>query len=175
MIKLVEANLLVTYDPAHSGSAKAEVDRVLKEVKEDAKYLKSAVEGIFDLRTKDAKKTVKKLSKLCEKDLNKFDKTFHWIPIDKWCKSTIKDMQKTVKKLEKDIKKTEKWKMDIGKRKCEKHEGDLIIKLTEVVNKPNVDLKNPDKIIKVEIIGNKAGLALLKSDELLNIGRLKNK
>jgi len=30
---MVEANLIVTYDPAHAGSAKEEVDRVLKEIK----------------------------------------------------------------------------------------------------------------------------------------------
>ena len=45
---------------------------------------------------------------------------------------------------------------------------ELILKLTEAVNKPKVDLEKPEKIRKVEIVGNKAGMALLKADELLN-------
>jgi len=166
---MVEANLIVSYDPSHAGSAKEEVKNVLKEVKHDFKHLKSNIDGLFNLKVKDAKKTVKNLGKLCGKKPEFFEKTFNWIPIDKWCKSTVKDMQKVVKKMEKDIKKTEKWKMELNKRHYKK--GDtvqLILKLTEVVDKPKVDLKKPQKIIKVEIAGNKAGLSLLKADELLN-------
>ena len=172
---MVEANLIITYDPAHAGSAKEEVDRALKEIKQGAKHLKQGIDGIFNLRVKDARKIVKGLAKLCKKKKNLFDKTFHWIPIDKWCKATIADMQKEIKKFDKIIKDKEKWKMDLGKRHTEKHERDLIMKLTEVINKPKVDLENPDKIIKVEIIGNKAGIALLNKDELLNIPKLKGK
>lgn len=166
---MVDANLIVSYDPSHAGSAKEEVEKVLKDIKQKAKHLKSDVEGIFNLKVTDARKIVKSLAKLCEKSPEKFDKTFHWIPIDKWCKSAIADMQKVVKKLEKDIKKTETWKMDLNKRKYDKGNTiELILKLTEVVDKPNVDLKKPKKIIQVEIMGNKAGLSLLKADELLN-------
>lgn len=166
---MVEANLIVSYDPSHAGSAKEEVENVLKEIKHTFKHLKSDIDGLFNLKVKDAKKTVKNLTKLCGKKPEFFEKTFNWVPIDKWCKSTIKDMQKVVKKMGKDIKKTEKWKMELNKRHYKK--GDtiqLILKLTEVVDKPKVDLKNPQKIIKVEIAGNKAGLSLLKADELLN-------
>lgn len=167
---MVKANLIVSYDPSHIGSAKEEVENVLKEVKHSFKHLKQDVDGLFNLGVKDARKTVKSLSQLCKKKPEFFEKTFHWVPIDKWCKSTVVDMQKIVKKIEKDIKKTEKWKMELNKRHYKKG-GDtveLIIKLTDVVDKPNVDLKKPQKIIKVEIIGNKAGLSLLKADELLN-------
>ena len=170
---MVEANLIITYDPAHAGSAKEEVDKVLKEIKNEAKDLKSEIDGIFNTRVKDARKIVKELAKLCRKKPDLFDKTFHWIPIDKWVKASVGGMQKEIKKFDKLIKEKEKWKMDLGKRKTDKHEANLIIKLTEVINKPNVDLEKPDKIVKVEIIGNKAGLALLNKDELLNIPKLK--
>ena len=172
---MVEANLIITYDHAHAGSAKEEVDKVLKEIKQKAKHLKQDVDGIFNLRVKDAKKIVQQLLKIYRKKKGLFDKTFHWVPIDKWCKATIAEMQKEIKKFNKIIKDKEKWKMDLGKRHTEKHERDLIIKLTEVINKPKVDLEKPDKIIKVEIIGNKAGIALLGKDELLNIPKLKGK
>lgn len=168
------ANLIVTYDPSHAGSAKEEVKRVLKKIKHDAKHLKSKVDGLFELKVKDARKTVKKLATLAKKTPGSLEKTFHWIPVDKWAKSTIKDMQNVIKKLEKDIKKTDKWKMDLSKRHYKKgNTTELILKLTEVVNKPNVDLEKPKKIIRVDIIGNKAGLSLLKDDELLNTVKLK--
>lgn len=171
---MAEANLLVTFDPTHAGKAKEEVDKILEEVKEKAEYLKSEVDGLFQLKVKDAKKLVKNLVGFCKKNKKKFEVTFHWVPIDKWCKSTIEDMQKTIKGFVKDIKKTEKWKMDLVKRQYEKmHTTELILKLTEVVDRPKVDLKKPDKIIKVEVIGDKAGIALLAKDELLNVVKIK--
>ncbi len=64
--------------------------------------------------------------------------------------------------------------MDIAKRCYEKyHTTELIMKLTEVVDRPKVDLKNPDKIIRVDIIGNDAAISLLNKDETLNIPALK--
>jgi tRNA(Ser,Leu) C12 N-acetylase TAN1 len=61
--------------------------------------------------------------------------------------------------------------MDLKVRKVKEKPDEikLILKLTEVIDRPKVDLQNPDKIIKVEVIGNKAGLALLGKDELLNV------
>jgi len=170
---MVEANLLVTHEPSHIGTAKREVESLMKALKQEAKFLKSDIDGLFNLRVKDPRDIVKKLNKLAKKQIELFDTTFHWTPIDKWCKATVKDMQKTVKGLVKDIKKADKWKMELNKRKTKQHERDLIIKLTSVVDRPNVDLKKPNKIIRVEIVGNKAGLSLLGADELLNIAKMK--
>ena len=81
-------------------------------------------------------------------------------------------MQKEIKKLQKGIKKTEKWKMDMHKRHFEQMNSiELIMKLTEVVDKPKVDLNNPQKIIEVQIIGKKTGLALLNRDEILSLAK----
>jgi len=169
----MKATLLVTFDPSHAGSAKKQIEDALKEIKKDAKFLKSEAEGIFELQTKDARKLVQDIGKIAKKDIAKLDKTFNWIPIDTWAKATVKDMQKTIKTIQKDIKEKEKWAMDLGKRMTKLHDKDLIIKLTEPVDKPNVDLKKPEKIIKVEIIGNKAGISLLKPDEILNLFKFK--
>ncbi len=171
---MAEANLIITYDPSHAGSAKEEVERVLKEIKKKATHLKSEVDGVFKVNVPSSKKVVKDLKKLCEKDSSLFSHTFHWVPIEKWVKTSVKEMQKEVKKFDKDIKKTEKWMMDLHKRHYDK-EGttELILKLTESIDKPKVDLKKPEKIIKVEIIGNKAGLALLGADELLKVPKIK--
>lgn len=167
---MAEANMIITYDPSHAGSAKEEVDRVLKEIKKKAAHLKSDIEGLFEVNVPDAKKAVKDLKKLCDKDSSLFNHTFHWVPVEKWVKANIKEMQKEIKKMDKDIKEKDRWMMDLHKRHYDK-EGttELILKLTEVIDKPNVDLKKPEKIVKVEIIGNKAGLALLGADELLKV------
>jgi tRNA(Ser,Leu) C12 N-acetylase TAN1 len=47
------------------------------------------------------------------------------------------------------------------------------MKLTDVVDRPNVDLNNPDKIIRVDIIGKDAAISLLKKQELLNTSSFK--
>ena len=166
---MVEANLLVTHDPSHEGSAREAIEKALKAVKQKAKFLKSDVDGVFRLRVGNAKKTVKILNKL-KKKKGMFEHTFHWIPIDKWVATNVKAMQKEIKKLQKGIKKNEKWKMDLQKRHFEMSQTELILKLTEVVDRQKVDLENPQKIIEVQIIGKKAGLALLNKDEILSLG-----
>ena len=79
-------------------------------------------------------------------------------------------MQKEIKKLQKGIKKTEKWKLDLHKRQFDKiHFTELVLKLTEVVDKPKVDLESPQKILEVQVMGKKTGLSLLNKDELLTV------
>ena len=163
------ANLLVTHEPSHAGSAKEKVESALKAIKQKVKFLKSDIDGVFMLRVGNAKKIVKSLSKLKRKK-GMFEHTFYWIPIDKWAKTDVKSLQSEIKKLQKGIKKNEKWKMDLHKRHFDKIQStELIIKLTEAVDKPKVDLDNPQKIIEVQIIGKKTGLALLGKDEILSL------
>ncbi|MDP3765116.1 MAG: THUMP domain-containing protein [Nanoarchaeota archaeon] len=166
---MVDANLLVTHDPSRAGSAKEEIEKALKVIRQKAKFLKSEIEGVFKLRVSNPKKLVKSLSKLKGKK-GMFKHTFYWTPVEKWTPANVKSLQKEIKKLQKGIKKTEKWKMDLHKRHFDQmHSTELIMKLTEVVDKPKVDLDNPQKIIEVQIIGKKAGLALLNKDEMLII------
>lgn len=169
-----EANLLVTFDPTHKETAVKQIEALLKEIKEKVSVLK-ADEGVAELLVGDAKKIVKQLSGMAKKNADKFGPTFHWIPIEKWVKSGIADMQKALKDYEKGIKENEKWKMDLKVRKVKTKPDEikLIMQLTEGINRPKVDLENPDKIVKVEIIGNKAGIALLGKDELLNVAKYK--
>jgi len=168
-----EANLLVTFDPLHAESAKAEIGALLKEVGEASKILKFD-EGLAEITVKEPRKAVKALLKICVKDGSKFKYSFNWWPVDKWCKADIKEMQKVIAEFDKSIKKEEKWKLDFSKRRTSKDYGrDIIVKLTEVIDKPNVDLSNPDKIIKADVIGDRAAISLLSKDEILNVLKLK--
>ncbi|MBU2497197.1 MAG: hypothetical protein KJ767_04015, partial [Nanoarchaeota archaeon] len=96
------------------------------------------------------------------------------VPIDEWVKTDVKKLQEATKKLGEKIKKEEKWKMNLNKRNYEGNTRELIMKLTDPIDKPNVDLSNADKIVQVEIIGNKTGISLLTKDELLEVMKLKS-
>ena len=98
------------------------------------------------------------------------EKTHRYIPVDKWVSSKVPDMQKAIKSLVPKIGENEKWKMDLEKRHYHKLDyQELIVKLTEVVDRRKIDLKKPKKIIKVEIIGTNAGISLLEPGELLMV------
>jgi len=164
---MAEANLIVTYAPTHTDSAKKEITEILKEAGERGKIL-GCDEGIAEVSVKDARAIVKSLE-----DLNKekFSYTFAWVPVDKWCKAVVADMQKIVKKLSEEIGDEEKWKMDLNLHKSKESGRDLIMKLTAVIEKKKVDLNNPEKIVKVVVIGNKAAVSLLEKGELFSAAK----
>lgn len=168
------ANLLATYDPNHRGTAMQELKDAFKIMGEKLELSDSGVEGLFKLKVPDAKKAVGKLSSLCRKNHNAFVATHHYVPIDKWCKSEVSEMQRTIKSLIGSIGNNEKWKMSLNRRKWDKMGGvELILKLTDVIDRPKVDLNNPQKIVQVEIIGAEAGISVLTPNELLDVQKLK--
>ena len=168
---MAEANLVVTYDPAHAGKAREEVNAMLDSLKAKAEFLESDIEGLFLLSVSNPKEITKKLN--TKDNASRFSYTFHWVPIDKWVSSKPEDMAKVMKEIDAKMNAQESWKMDLTKRRYEGDTPKLIMKLTENINKPKVDLKNPQKIVKVEIIGKKAGIALLDRSELLDVPKLK--
>ena len=168
-------NLLVSYDPNHAGLAQTELNEALNKIGEKPKIKVSEVEGLFKVNVSDARKVVKRLTNLCEADPNLFAATFHYTPIDVWCKSEVSQIQKHIKKAASDIDESESWKLGLNKRHWTKMDGTkLIIKLTEVIDLKNVDLDNPKKIVQVEIIGKEAGISLLRPDEILNVPKVKS-
>ncbi len=164
----MDVKLIVTYDPAHTESSREKVEILFKEIGAKAEFLKSKYSGIFLLNVAKPREVVKKLKEFAKKNAEFFGKTYRYIPVDSWVKSEIPAMQKAIKPLVPKIGENEKWMMDIEKRYYDKHEfKELIIKLTDVVDRKNIDLKKPQKIIKVEIIGKDAGISLLTPDEML--------
>lgn len=165
----MDANLLVSFDPSHEGSAKEKIDGILKEVDKKAKVMKIE-EGLAYASVPDPKKAIEGLMEIAKKDKGKFDHTFNWWPVDKWCKAEVADMQKAITEIQKEIGESERWKMDLSKRHAKKeYPKDLIIKLTDVVDKKKVDLDNPEKIIRVEIVGDKAAISLFDVSGYINV------
>ena len=166
----MNVKLIVTYDPAHQKSCEESLKNVMDALGVKPKLLKSKYNGIFLIELSKPKEVVKKLAALSKKDQEIFGKTHRYIPVDKWVSSKVPDMQKAIKFLVPKIGENEKWKMDLEKRHYHKLDyKDLIVKLTEVVDRRKIDLKKPKKIIKVEIIGTNAGISLLESGELLTV------
>ena len=164
----MKVKLVVTYDPAHITSSRESVENLMKEIKVKPKFLKSKYNGIFLIDVPKPKEVVKKLKAVSKKNKELFGKTFRYVPVEKWVTSKVTDMQKAVKSLVPKIGENEKWKMDLEKRYYDKYDfNELIIKLTDVVNRKKISLDKPKKIIKVEIIGKNAGISLLEQDEML--------
>ena len=167
-------NLLVTYDPNHRGLAENEVREAFRKIGQKADVVSSGVEGLFELKTANPRDAVRQLRKLCAREPALFKSTYHYTPIDVWCKSEVSEMQRHIREYEKKIGNDEKWRMSLNKRHWDKMEGTpLIIKLTEGIDRPKVDLDSPQKIVQVEIIGNRAGIALIAPEEYLNVLKMR--
>jgi tRNA(Ser,Leu) C12 N-acetylase TAN1 len=170
-----KANLLVTFDPAHDAKAKEEVEGLLGIVKDKPKFLKSKIAGLFLLKVKDARKAVKALRAAATEEPDQFAFTYHWIPIDEWVSSDLKVLKKKMKEFDKKIDPKKTWKLSLAKRQYEAYKTpELILALTEEIDKPKVDLKNPQQLVKVEIIGKEAGLSLLDAHETLDVAEIKH-
>jgi tRNA(Ser,Leu) C12 N-acetylase TAN1 len=169
-----EANLIVTFDPSHSESAKKEISELMNEIKQKFEIL-DIEDGVAEIMCEDPRKAISKLENKAKRNLHEFHQTNHWIPIDFWTKNSIPDIQKKLKEIEKLIKVREKWKMEIKTRKVKEKPDELklIIQLAESIDRKNIDLDKPNKIVRVEIIGNKVGLSLLSKKDMLNIPKLK--
>lgn len=169
-----QANMIVTFDPNHRGTAELELREVLKQAGEKPQIGQTEVEGLFKVAVSNARAAAAKMRNLCHSNPNLFAVTHHYTPIDNWCQSEIGAMQKAIKAAAAGIGMSEKWKMGLNKRHWDKLEGgQLIIKLTGVVDRKNVDLDNPDKIVQVEIIGKEAGVALLTPQDILDVAKEK--
>ncbi len=169
-----QANMIVTFDPNHRGTAELELREVLKQIGERPQIGQTEVEGLFKVAVSNARAAVAKVRNLCHSNPNLFSVTHHYTPIDQWCQSEVGVMQKVIKAASGAIGNNEKWKMGLNKRHWDKLEGvKLIIKLTDVVERKNVDLDNPDKIVEVEIIGKEAGIALLTPQDIVDVAKEK--
>src|SRR3989338_574432 len=135
---MAEANLIVTYETSHEGSAKTEVERALKAARKKAKFLKSAIEGLFLLRVSNPKKIVKSLSKLRKKK-GMFQFTFYWVPVEKWVSSGVNTLQKEIKKLTAAV---DKPKVDLEKPQ-------KIIEVQIIGKKAGLALLNKDEILRI--------------------------
>ena len=163
----MNVKLIITYDPAHISSCTESVKKLMDTIGAKPTFLKSKYHGIFLIDVSKPKEVVKKLKALSKKNKELFGKTYRYIPVGKWVSSKVTDMAKAIKSLVPKIGLNEKWKMDLEKRYYHKYDyNELILKLTEVVNREKIDLKKPQKIIKVEIIGSRAAITLLEPDEL---------
>ncbi len=165
----MEANLIVTYIPAHPGKAKREVVAILDDFgKFD--FLDESQEGIFLIHVDSPKKLVRELRTL---PADSYELTFKWIPIETWVMSDMSEISGILNGYNDMIRGDESWKLVLFKRNYSGHDTMKLIELlTENIIHEKVDLKNPDKLVVVEIIGQKAGLSLLEAAEYLDTQKM---
>ena len=167
-------NLLVSFNPTHERTAKAELTEVLQKIGESPRIKATEAEGLFKVIVSDGRKVVERLRKLCSADPNLFTATHRFTPVDRWCNSTLSQMKKLVKSISAGIASTDKWKMNLSKRCWEKMDGNqLVLKLTDVIDREHVDLKSPQRLIQVDIIADQAAISLLSPRDLLDAGEAK--
>lgn len=168
---------MVTFDLNVFLGARDEVVDLLGEVGVGGpEFLGSRVKGLFQLRVRgDPKEVTRRLDALCRAEPNRFWYTYHWIPIETWCPSTIEEMAEVVRGFAERIKPEERWRMTVNKRFYRRYSTrELIERLAEVVDRPHIDLENPEKIVRVEIIGGRAGLSLLEPVEQFSVNEVKD-
>lgn len=168
-------NMLVTFNPNHAGTAEKELSEVLQKIGEKPRIAAvKDIEGLFKAAVSDARKAVSRLRSLCQAEPDRFIATHHYTPIDGWCKSDLAEMKKLIKPLVAGIGKNDRWKMALNKRHWDKEgQTHVIMSLTSVIDRDNVDLSNPQKIVQVEIMGKEAGISLLKKEDLLDVAEVK--
>lgn len=163
------ADLLVTYDSAHGTKSLEQLKELLESVGETASLKETGIEGDIIAEVSDAIVVVGKISEAVKNEPEKFSYLARFIPISVWTEAKVEKMQEAIKGMLDKIGEEEKWKMSLEKRSWnEMHSGDLIIKLTDVVDRKNVDLVNPEKIINVEILGEKAGISILTPEQMFD-------
>ncbi len=165
----MQANILVTYNPAHPGKAEREVRALLDEFGA-FELVDSTTPGVFLIHVEDPKNIISKMKRLPP---DSFENTFKWVPIETWVRSDVKEMAEVLKGYNEKIDEDESWKLMLFKRQYDDHSTTELIKLlTEHIHRENVDLKNPEKLVVVEIVGDKTGLSLLGKDEYLDTQKL---
>lgn len=168
-------NLLVTFHPNRAGLAEREVRNRIEEVGGAVEDIeRSSINGVFCVKvTGDAKELVAALRADLREMPEMLSHTYHWVPVDRWVEATDQAMIEAVDEAAKGIGEDESWMMHVHKRHHPKHSEDLMLTLTERVQKGKVDLRHPEKIIAVEVLGTMAAISLLERNELIDLNRLR--
>lgn len=170
-----EPNLLVTFRPEDGPLAQGEIEARLEELEVAFQYLPSRVDGLFQMRVEgDPKEITKKLRAACEAGPEKFLHTYRWLPVATWTDVDFDDMRSVVREMVPHIGQEERWRIVVNKRFHEEHTTEELVEgVAQVVDRPNVDLMNPEVVIRVEVIDRRAGLVLHRADEVLDVNEVR--
>jgi tRNA(Ser,Leu) C12 N-acetylase TAN1 len=168
-------NLLVTFHPNQSGLAEREVRKRVEEAGGTVEDIeRSSVNGVFCVKVAgDAKEAVTAIKSEFREYPEMLSHTYHWVPVDTWVDANDEAMIDAVSRAAEGIGERESWMMHVHKRHHPKHSEELMLTLTDNIQKGRVDLKHPDKVIAVEVLGNRAAISLLERDEIIDVNRLR--
>ena len=168
-------NLLVTFHPNQAGLAEREVRKRVEEAGGTVEDIeRSSVNGVFCVKIAgDARETVTAIRSEFRDYPEMLSHTYHWVPVDVWVDANDEDMIDAVNHAAQGIGEHESWMMHVHKRHHPKHSEELMMTLTDRIQKGRVDLKHPQKIIAVEVLGGRAAISLLSREEIIDVNRLR--
>ncbi len=135
---------------------------------------RSSVNGVFCVKVAgNAKEVVGTIRAELKEHPEMLSHTYHWVPVDFWVDANDEDMIDAVNEAAEGIGEHESWMMHLHKRHNPRHSEDLVLTLTDRIQKGKVDLKRPQKIIAVEILGNRAAISLLERSEIIDLNRVR--
>lgn len=175
MVAVERYNLLVTFHPNRAGSAEREVRDRIDEVGGAVEDIeRSSINGVLCVKvTGDAKDLVALLRADLKETPEMLSHTYHWVPVDRWVEASEEAMIEAVEDAAAGIKDSESWMMHVHKRHHPKHSEELMLTLTDRIQKGKVDLKHPEKIIVVEVLGSMAAISLLERNQIIDLNRLR--
>ncbi|MDW5561846.1 MAG: THUMP domain-containing protein [Methanomassiliicoccus sp.] len=168
-------NLLVTFHPNQSGLAEREVRGRIEEVGGKVEDIeRSNVDGVFCVKVSgNAKETVADIRKELHDYPEMLSHTYHWVPVDVWVEADEDKMIDAVNEAAESIGENESWMMHVHKRHHPKHSEELMLTLTDSIQKGRVDLKHPQKVIAVEVLGSMAAISVLNRDEIIDANKIR--
>lgn len=168
-------NLLVTFHPNQSGLAEKEIRQRIEDAGGTVEAIEHAsVNGVFCVQVAgDAKEIVTAIKSDLRDSPEMMYHTHHWVPVDTWVESSDEAMVEAVNEAARGIGEHESWMMHVHKRHHPKHSEELMLTLTDNIQRGRVDLKHPDKIIAVEVLGSMAAISLLNRDEIIDVNRMR--
>lgn len=172
---MVRYNLLVTFHPNRAGLAEREVRNRVEQAGGAVEDIeRSSVNGVFCVKvTGDAKELVAALRSDLREAPELLSQTYHWVPVDTWVESSEKAMMEAVNEIAQGIGENESWMMHVHKRHHPSHSEDLMLLLTDQIQKGRVDLRHPEKIVAVEVLGSMAAISLLERNEIIDANRVR--
>ncbi len=168
-------NLLVSHEWGNSFPARQEILSLLREFGDEHPFIgRTIAKGLLGVKTElNNRSVIKSLIAKFTIAPSSFQFTLKWVPIDRWCESTIDAMKETLSTLQTEIHPGERWMMQVEKRRYTAHHKVEVIKELASLIDEKVDLEKPDKVVWVEIVGNQAGIAVVTPEDIFSLNQMR--
>ncbi len=167
-------NLIVTCARHFEPETREELGDILKGLGDSgAKISITKISGILTAKTNlEPVKTVRRIREMLLDEPWSIRYCQRIIPIQRFIKTEIKEMEETVVEIAKQISDGETYKITVEKRGSDLSSREIITKIADKIGN-KVSLEFPDKVVLIEIVGNKTGISILEETDVLSVEKTK--